>query len=64
MVFTWTDYTELVIGTMVTMSVASFKNWYLSKNSQTAELVIVGLGWAANHSLRKYYLITSTKKIA
>lgn len=58
MVFTFDDHVEIFIGAMVSMSFATFKNWYLSKDNSKMEIVIAGLGWVANHTLRKYYLGT------
>lgn len=56
MVFTFDEHVEILIGAVVSMSIAGFKNWYLSKDFQKIEIAVAGFGWVANHSLRKYYL--------
>lgn len=58
MVFSFDEQVEILIGAVVSMSVTGLKNWYLSKDYQKIEIVVSGLGWVANHSLRKYYLRT------
>lgn len=63
MVFTVTDCTEVFIGTIITMTVTGFKVWYLSKDHQYSEIIISGIGWATNHSLRKYYLGFNKKNV-
>ena len=60
---TITDYTEIFIGTVVTMSFTYFKCWYFSKQDQYCETIISGIGWATNHTLRKYYLKLNQKNI-
>ena len=63
MVLTVTDCTEVLIGTIITMTFTGFKVWYLSKDYQYSEIIISGIGWATNHSLRKYYLGFKKKKV-
>jgi hypothetical protein len=64
MVFlTMSDCTEIFIGTIVTMSFTYFKCFYLSKEDKYFETVISGIGWATNHTLRKYYLKQNQKNL-
>ncbi len=63
MALTVTDYTEIFIGTIISMSFTSFKIWYLSKDYQYSEIIISGVGWATNHALRKYYLAINKKNL-
>lgn len=58
---TITDYTEIFIGTILTMSFTYFKCWYLSKDDKYCETVISGIGWATNHTVRKFYLKQNNK---
>ena len=56
-----TDYTEIFIGTFVTVSFTYFKCWYFSKQDKYCETIISGIGWATNHTVRKYYLKLNQK---
>ena len=60
---TITDCTEIFIGTIVTMSFTYFKCVYLSKEDKYFDTIISGIGWATNHTIRKYYLKQNQKII-